>query len=230
MFLTLYYYSFRNAEFLELMYSIHQIIVESNLETLTPLQTKFEAQTKEFEGLFKTSTKNPLTDRINEEDGFRDTYHTGFVKVVEGYTYFSDAEKSNAAKSILNTIRNHGSNITNLNLREETAVLKSLISELETTPKLSNALVLLDLLTWVEDIKRHNLNCETLLIERAEIKSSMAKLNTKDLRLTIMNTFKDITKLIEAHITLQTEGDYETIKNRINDQIKDFNATLNLRS
>ncbi|MGB0880251.1 MAG: DUF6261 family protein [Polaribacter sp.] len=229
MFLTIYYYNYRNAEFLELMNSIDQIIIESNIETLVPLHGNFKKKLGSLETVFKASLKNPLTDPINKEDNSRDNAHVGFVKVIEGYTLFSDIEKANAAKRILATIHNHGSDIVNLNLREETAVLKSLINEFENTPALSEALVLLNVEDWVSDIKTYNLNCETLLIERAEIKTAMREVNTKDLKLKIMAIFKKMAKLIEAHITLESEGGYETLKNKINDQIRDFNDTLNLR-
>jgi len=230
MFLTIYYYNYRNAEFLELMNSIDQIILESNIESLVQLHGKFKAKLGSLEIVFKTSLKNPLTDPIHKEDNSRDNAHVGFVKVIEGYTLFSDIEKANAAKAILATIKNHGSDIINLNLREETAVLKSLINELETTPALSDALSLLNVEDWVNDIKTYNLNCETLLIERAELKSAMRQVSTKELKLEITTIFKKMAKLIEAHITLESEGGYETLKNKINDQIKDFNDTLNLRS
>ncbi|MGB0871066.1 MAG: DUF6261 family protein [Flavobacteriales bacterium] len=219
MFNAIYVQNLRHAQFLQLMRFIEKVIFESGIESLIPLHTEFKSEVDQFEVKIKTSTKNPLTSQIHNMDDKRDTVYSCIVKLVEINALHSDTAIVDTAKMLLPVIETHGKNVPYLGLNEETAVLSSFISELETRPELTEAVDNIPgLKIWINDLKTYNTACEQLLLDRSI--SNIPTRSAKEIRISVYDLFKTIKNHITAHITLNSEGNYLVLKEEINEQIK----------
>lgn len=229
MFNSLNLQKLRNAEFLQFMRNIHAIAHEFELSTLAVLLVALNSKSDEFEVMFKSNLKNPFTAEINKWDDTRDRTFRAIVRIVEGNTLHFDSSVATKASVLLEVIRNHGGNIITLNHHEETAVLNSLINEIENSESLSDSISSLHLSTLLAHLKTSNAQCADLLKQRTETNADNSSLSGKDQRKTIRNTYSELLQTIDAHIILKSEGDYQSMKDRINELINEFKATLNLR-
>lgn len=219
----------RNAEFLQFMRNIHALVHEYDLLTLAVLLTTLDAKIKDFDVKFKSSLKHPFTAEITKWDNNRDSSFRAIVLISEAYALHFNPTIAAEASALLEVIKNHGSNITRLNHQEETAVLISLINEIEASESLSASISSLNLSSFFDRLKNCNSKCEELLINRTESKADDESLSSKEQRQSIRVIYSELLQTIDAHIILNSEGDYQNMKGRINTLINEFKATSNLR-
>jgi hypothetical protein len=224
MFITINQRRLRNAQFLQFMRFIEKLIQESGIESMLTLHSSLKENIDEFEIRFKSSLKNPLTANIQEEDRNRDRTFKGFSNIIEGNRFSTNEDLSSAAELLQSVINNHGKNITRMSMVEETAVLTSLINEIESSEPLMSAINTLFLPSWLHLLKTYNQNCENLLKNRAE--SIEDDITNLELRGNIFEQYKTITKLISAHITLNNTEEFIDLKDNINKHIKEFYEKL----
>ncbi|MGB0868103.1 MAG: DUF6261 family protein [Flavobacteriales bacterium] len=222
MFISIDHRKLKNARFLQLMRFIEKLIMESGIEDLNAKHAEFKLKLDHLETRFKSSLKNPITAEIQTEDRNRDHTLLGVSKILEGYAYSTIPSEAKEAELLLNVIKNHGSSIARLNNVEETAVLTSLVNEIEASNNLMNAVNVLGIQDWITRLKTYNQNCELLLKERADSLSD--DISVKELRLQIFGIYKSITSETSAHIILNTSEDYEALKENINKYISEFEA------
>jgi len=226
MFNKIYYNQLRNAEFLQLMRFIEQLINEYGIAILIPLYDILVKKNNTFESNFKATLKHPLTNEIHLWDDKRDGTFNNFFKIIDGNRGHSNTSMSDAANLIYIVFKNHGPNVAKLKLNEETAVLDSFITEIESTPVLSAAITTLNLQIWIDDLKTYNTKCSNLLKERNI--EGRPKQSSYALKKEIMDTYNEISLQIMGNIIVKTEGDFEGLKNDINSQINKIQTGLNL--
>lgn len=219
----------RNAEFLQFMRNVHAISHGFELPTMVGLLNKLDTQTNSFEVIFKSSLKNPFTAKITKWDGSRDRTLQAIVYIAEGNRLHFDHSIAEKASTLLQVIRNHGTQITALNHQEETAVLNSLITEIETSESLSASITLLHLGPFLDYLKSSNAQCAELLMQRTQSKADNTSLPSKEQRQIISNAYSKLIRTIDAHIILKSDGDYQNLKDRLNELINEFKTTLKLR-
>jgi len=219
MFNAIYEQKLRHAEFLQLMRFIEKLIFKSGINSLVPLHAEFKTVIDMLEIKMKSVTKNPLTAQIHEMDDKRDLVYLSIVKLIGIYANHSDSSISESAQKLMPVVEAHGKNAAYLSLNEETAVLSSFVTEIESTTVLVEAVSNVPgLQVWINDLKTYNKTCEDLLQERNL--SNIPTQNTKEIRASVYDLYKTIKNHIMAHINLNSEGNYSVLKDEINEQIK----------
>ncbi len=120
-------------------------VLATNIQTLiesaeieesikTKLLTCIKKEIPTFEEALNRNKKNPLTITKKEKDTTRDNYFLGLRCYVESMTYHWEEGINKAAHSILEVIERHGYSLHILGYTEETALLNSLILELQHEP------------------------------------------------------------------------------------------------
>ena len=219
MFITIYKNRLRQAEFLQLMRFIQNLIEESGIESLNELHEEYKAEIDEFENSIKTVVKNPLTAEIHFNDDKRDLTYGCIIKLVDLNSHHSNSTIAQAAKLMQPVINAHGRDAAYLSLKEETAVLSSFITEIETDTHLTQAVSdIVGLQDWINDLKMYNAECERLLQERNLSNLDIRK--AAEIKNGVYDAYIRITNHVMAHIHLNSEGNYTSLKDAINQQIK----------
>ena len=127
----------RQARFMDFYQVMSLVLSFLSVEDKVALNLATEAG--EFETVFgmldkalKQAQKTGITDALIAADDTRDSIFSGFTGCLRGSTRFPDAEISGAASALLLITDKYGSDIIRLPQREETAVLKNIITELKT--------------------------------------------------------------------------------------------------
>ncbi len=106
--------------------------IEEQLKT--KLLTCINKNILSFEEALNRNKKNPLTISKKEKDIIRDHYFLGLRSYIESMTYHWEESINTSAHSISEVIERHGHSLHNLGYNEETALLNSLIAELQQEP------------------------------------------------------------------------------------------------
>lgn len=211
----------RNAGYLQLMRFIEKLLIQSGLEPLIPLHHALKVENDELEERVKSALKHPDTIKIHDSDTNRDICYTNLVKIIDANRYHRNRKIAQASNLLFAVVENHGKNVPKLGLTEETAVLSSFISEIRNTSELSEAVSTVGVLEWINNLEFYNTTCENLLQKRST--TSLPKRNSKNIRGAIDGLFQEMKNHLIGHITLGTEGDYTSLKNEINQLIKESN-------
>ncbi len=120
--------------------NIQTLIESSEIEEnfKTKLLTCIKKEIPSFQEALNRNKKNPLTISKKEKDTIRDNYFLGLRSHIESMTYHWEESINKAAHSVSEVIERHGHSLHILGYTEETALLNSLISELQQEPGSTN--------------------------------------------------------------------------------------------
>uniref|UniRef100_A0AB33KWL9 Hemagglutinin n=1 Tax=Tenacibaculum sp. Pbs-1 TaxID=3238748 RepID=A0AB33KWL9_9FLAO len=183
-----------------------------------------------IDSLYQQVQGSTLTQEIITLDTRRDKAISGIKMILNGYeNHFNEAIVS-AAKTLLATINAHGTNIIRKSYQEQTAILDSISKDFETEPELIQAISLLDLTTWVAELKNANTEFSAKYIERVGETAASPENNIQELRTEASLTYRKLVLHIEAHATLSENEAYPTLLNEVDVLAKQYNLVVDNRS
>ncbi|AZJ33447.1 DUF6261 family protein [Tenacibaculum mesophilum] len=183
-----------------------------------------------IDSLYQQVQGSTLTQEIITLDTRRDKAISGIKMILNGYeNHFNEAIVS-AAKALLATINAHGTNIIRKSYQEQTAILDSICKDFETEPELIQAISLLDIATWVAELKNANTEFSTKYIERVGETAASPENNIEELRTEATLAYRKLVLHIEAHTTLSDNEAYPTLLNEIDVLAKQYNLVVDNRS
>lgn len=219
----------RNSEFLQFMTDCLGIV---NLNNATTLQVKqqyssLQAITKTIETLFKIDPSNSLSDELQALDARRDAAINGIAELINGYTYhYDDATKAHAI-----TLSKHlaifGIGIAKNNYQSETTILRSIINDWNTQPKLTAALTTLNLMSWKTELETANNAFATKYLTRTQQLGAANPDSIPNKRIEAINAYYTLRDRIDAFFTVN-EGavPYSKAVNELNALITQYNTLL----
>ncbi|MEY8860822.1 DUF6261 family protein [Tenacibaculum singaporense] len=223
---------YRNGEYLQYMKDILQLVNLQDVDALALTNPTNELTTivNRIDSLYQQVQGSSLTQEIIALDTRRDKAITGIRTLVSAYTnHFNEATIS-AAKALLATINTYGTDIARKSYQEQTAILDSISKDFETEPELIQAISLLDIATWVAELKNANTEFSAKYIERVGETAASPENNIQELRTEASLTYRKLVLHIEAHATLSENEAYPTLLNEIDVLAKQYNLVVDNRS
>jgi len=148
----------RNAEYLQFMKNVASLVQTNDPAVLT-IETQLAALNTSIsvlDDLFKTELANEITQELVLIDERRDKAITGLSFLVTGFLYHYDTAKTLAAGLLNDNLKLYGAAIARQNYQAETATITSIVNDWETKPTLRDAMVLLNLKEWKDELKDAN--------------------------------------------------------------------------
>lgn len=212
----------RIMAFVQVMNNVKSFLSNDNLETLnlTALVAAFNAQLSALEEAIKPLRKNENTAKIKQLDDKRDALLMGFIKHCRLFQTFPEEAPSKAAKKLVIVIEKYGRNPQKQGLREETAIIRNLLADLELTD-LAQAVTTIGAGKWLEHLKATNAELEKLHTERTEEQSAIEVGKTKAEREKMQEAFDQLVIAINGLSLIKGKEKYQNLINAINLEIKE---------
>lgn len=148
----------RVAEFNQLGKDVLQILIDANPNALLfkKQYDAYHAIFNEIDEVYKLSLSNPLTQTLLDLDNKRDAIFMGLCFIADGYFKSWEPAVAAQAKLIIDSINVFGRGIVIANYQSESADIKSLIDNWESSANITAALNALYLNTWKDELKSTN--------------------------------------------------------------------------
>ena len=219
----------RNGEYITFQKNCSQIIDLNDANALLVKGEKdlLDAETFKIEDLFLIMKKSELTPVIEALDARRDRAINGITITINGYTYYFEEDKSNAANVLANALKPYGSGIATLNLVLETAQIDSLISDFTSKPALIAAANVLGLTSWFTELGTANAAFNKKYLDRTQELGAANPDNIKALRLIANQKYYELRDMLDGYfITKKKIDPWKKTINEINALIDQYNQLL----
>ena len=198
----------RNAELLKYANSSADLVDGNNPATLVivPQLTAFRSRISEAEALFILPRESSYSPEIQALDTLRDNNFKGIHLVISGYMKHYDPEVRAAATLLNKNIKLYGPEINKLNYQAETSVIDSMTKDWENKPELADAITLLNLRDWRDEIKRKNTEFDTLYTQRTQEYGGRTQDKLKNKREEVAQAYQVLVDNLNARNTLDDSG------------------------
>ena len=224
--------NFRNGEYIQFIKDACTLVIANDpaLLNVVPQQTALSTKVGELEGLFKTTTANPITSDLVALDEERDQAINGLTAVVKGYTYHFEPAINNAASLLTENLKLYGSGVAVQNLQAETATITSIVGDWENKPDLAAAVGALHLNDWLTHLKTANEKFATKYIERTQEYGAASPENLKLKREETNQVYYQLRQFLDAYGVINSgNAVYAKNANELNALIAQYNTLLNNR-
>ena len=222
---------FRNAELLKYANTSADLVDSNHPTTLVivPQLTAFRSRISEAEALFILPRESSYSPEIQALDTLRDNNFKGIHLVISGYMKHYDPEVRAAATLLNKNIKLYGPEINKLNYQAETSVIDSMTKDWENKPELADAITLLNLKDWSDEIKRKNTEFDTLYTQRTQEYGGRTQDKLKNKREEVAQAYQVLVDNLNARNTLDDTGKYTKVTNELNALSDQYTNMLHTR-
>ena len=196
---------------------------------IVPQLTAFRSRISEAEALFIMPRESSYSPEIQALDTLRDSYFKGIYQVINGFTKHFDPRVRQAATLLSKNIKLYGPEINKLNYQAETSVIDSMTKDWENKPELADAIVLLNLRDWRDEIKRKNTEFDTLYTQRTQEYGGRTQDKLKNKREEVAQAYQVLVDNLNARNTLDDTGKYTKVTNELNALSDQYTNMLHTR-
>ncbi len=229
---TPYLNRYRNGEYLQYMTDITELLSKQDLETLqlTAQKVTLDSIVHKIDAAFKQSQGSELTQEVVALDERRDRAIVGLRGVIDSYRYHFDSTITDAASILNNIIAAHGDNIQRLSYQEETAIINSIVKDMETEAEAIAAVATLHLGSWLAELKESNITFSAKYLDRVGEAALHPSSDIPKLRVQATEAYRTLVNHILAHATLGNTEAYTILLNQIDILAGQYNQVVNNRS
>ncbi len=181
------------------------------------------------DALFILPRESGLTADVVAQDTRRDTNLRGLTQVIRGYLNHFDPAFRNAALLLDKNIRLYGPQVYNQNYQSESNSITNMTADWQETTALAEALELLGLREWGNELRTSNDAFIELYVLRTQEFGARTKDKLRDKRLEIDAAYLQLVTVLNARATLDEGNTYITVINELNALIDQTQATLHNR-
>jgi len=218
----------RNEEHYNYHSEVNALVQRFTAEALG-IQSKYPAYEAAFaaEGeVLDVVQKSIFTGPIAEADQRRDSLVAGIERTIAGALLHFSEDVREAARR-LKIVFNSFGDIRNKGYNEETAAIKTLVADLETTHDADVASV--GITDWVAELKTANTAFETLINERYTAEAAKDPLKMKDARRQLDEAYREVTRLLDALVLVNGTEAYEAFIKELNKRIEKYTTIADQR-
>ena len=211
----------RMLNFYQIMDNVITYLNQEDLETLKlkdPVKA-FTDKFNDFDKLIQPMRSSGLSKELYELDDRRDRAMGRLSTHLRLFSDYPEADKAKAAKELLQIYRKYGSLPQNKPNREETALIKNLLQDLDPAD-IKAKLTLIGADKWVSVLKEANDAFSAMYGRQVKHESSLDPGAVKEKRAVVYDEFKKLTNVINALATLGGETAYKSIIDMINTEMK----------
>ena len=218
----------KNADYLQFMKDTLALTARNN-QTALNIVPQYEAlaqQVADLETLFRVSQASELSQEVLQLDFRRDSALSGIRQVVDGYSNHFLPATANAAKLLQANLKLYGQDIERMNYRAETSTLNGIISDWESKAPLTDAMTLLNLKAWKDEMKAANILFNETYLERTEEYGAASEETISSEKAETNNLYYKLRDNIVARATIDNTSAYVKIINDLNALIEQYNVSL----
>jgi len=221
----------RFMDFYQVMSLVLSFLSKEDLNRLNVAQEANDFQTvfEIFEKAVKQARKTGVTDPLILADDKRDNVYIGFTGSLQHATRFPDEVVAQSAAKLLLITDKYGSGVARLPQRQETGVIKNIITEL----RMSENMQLLQntgQMMWLDKLEQTNNEFDNLYVNRNEKESEFISGLTRAERANMQAAFEKLVRAIEANAYLKGEDAYKPLAEKINTEVANVQQAAKSRS
>ncbi len=224
---------YRKGDLVQFFNNVLEILTEQRAQALkiSPQRKALEEVMQHFNEAWHPNRGSELTPQIEELDMERDTLFIGLKLTVDAWgTYHYEKEKRNAAFLIADKIASYGDKLHKKRYQQETAILNSLLSDLETG--LAKEVQALGLTEWVANLRKVNTEFNQKYVERTEATASEQEGKVLELRKEATSVFRKLKMLFEARMAIaEVENSedlptFKAVENALSRLVEQYNDAV----
>ena len=185
----------------------------------TKYLTPYEAALDGEDDVYKTSTKDPLTDQIEESDLLRDTIYRGYRDSVKAMSVIPIEATQQAAKTLLQHIKDYKIDVRD-QLDKESGKLRNFTADLK--GKYAEQVATLGLTDVVNSLATANEKTATLIQERDDANKDAKTGLMKQARAKVDEAYRMLIKVVNALMLVEDEAAYADFADKQNAQIRRY--------
>ncbi len=222
----------RNAELLQFLEYIIAVVQQSN-PTVLRLDAKLVTLQNIYntlDTLFKLPQDSLLTIELQELDAKRDLYISGISKFIEAHFNHFDPTYVAAAKLLDRNLTMYGSQIYNMNYQAQSTTITNIITDWNTQESLAEAVTLLGLRDWKDELSNTNSSFIERYKERSDEYSAESLDKIKQKRIESYAAYYALRDLILSYANIdESNPNYQELIRKFNTYVDQFNTLLNTR-
>ncbi len=224
---------YRKGDLVQFLNNVLEILTEEQANTLkvAPQRAALDEVMQRFNDSWHPERGSELTPQIQELDTERDALFMGLKLTVDAWAdYHYEGDKKNAAFLISDKIASYGKEVQLVRYQQETAILNSLLEELEN--QLSDEVLLLGLTDWVAKLKTVNTQFNEKYVERTLATSTEQEGKVLELRKESIKVFRKLKSLFEARMEIAEAEEsadfptYESVENALSRLAEQYNDAV----
>lgn len=221
----------RNAEYLQFMKNVATLVQDNDPAVLNVVaqEAALVSSNAILDGLFKTQLANQITQELVLLDERRDRAINGLFFVVSGFMYHYDAPKAQAASVLNDNLKLYGSGIAKQNYQAETASIASIVNDWETKIVLTDAINLLNLKDWKDELKAVNTLFDEKYLARTQEYGAANPDTLKAKREEANAIYYTLRDFLNSFSIVQPSAANTKVTNEINALVDQYNTLLNNR-
>jgi hypothetical protein len=216
--------TYRNDEFIAFMNDTLALLTRANIAALSTAQGELQTAYDALETSFKVSQGSLLTASVQDLDARRDAAIRGIHSTAKAYAFHYDTTMQSAGVAVSKAISKYGSRIAQLNYQAQTATLKSLIKDFEADADLTAALALLNLDTWVAEMKAANIAFEEKYLDRVTDQAGKKVAPVSEQRPAAIAAYDTVVKHIQANEILNPSAALTELQGQLSELVTKYNG------
>jgi hypothetical protein len=221
----------RNLEYLQFMKNVESLVLTNDPAVLNVVaqQAALSGSNAILDGLFKTVLASEITQEIFLLDVRRDNAVVGITFAVSSFMYHFDPAMAQAATVLNDNLKLYGTSIAKQNYQSQTATITSLVNDWETKPNLENAMNLLNLKSWKDELKAANELFDIKYLARTQEYGAANPDTLKAKREEGNAIYYTLRDFLNSFSIVQPSVANTKVVNEINALVEQYNTLLNNR-
>ena len=155
--------------------------------------------------ILNTSLSNPYTQKMRDDNDWRDSIFVGGRFNVKSYTYFKyDTVKQEAAEKVFEVFERHGIDLHRFSYQKQSSSLGSFIKDLSEA-EMQAQLAALQLTTWMQELVKAHEQSETTFNLKASYKNGKESLAKRDAQIPVNDKLENLFTYLNATIIFNSE-------------------------
>ncbi len=222
---------YRIKELIQFIRNALMIVSQHGLDSLR-VKAQYRVLSKLYQQLertYKQDKSDILAQKLVQLDAARDQAIVCLRMISEGYSRHPSEAEREAGQRVLDCIDKYGSRLYNLNHSAETAVLKKIVHDLQSSPACTEALERMHLAAIVNEIKRTNQEFERQFVRHLEAVSQENGPRVRELVQQTIGAYRTLVEHTAAHALLTPSAEYTLFGHHLNENVEHFNQVVERR-
>lgn len=217
----IYFNSLNNSKFVTFMRDVITLYNSVSLPALAPFVTALSDATVDLNAAYRQERGSQLTKRLQELDERRDNAILGIKGIVKSHFYHVNPSMRRAADLLLRSMNKYGKRINKMGMQEESVTIKALLDEWTTDALLADAINLLHLQDWQQELTAANTAFQTVFMDRILEKAAKQIPSFTKQRRPVITLYRKLKRQTLAHAEIDPTT-YSVIVSQLNELIKKY--------
>ena len=165
---SVYFAKLTNGDFVAFMNHVLTLYNRVSHPTLAPYVTALSDAVVDLNTAYRQERGSDLTKSVKELDERRSNAIRGIRAIARAYAYHADPFVRDAAALLLHSIKRHNKRIDKLGYIEKSAAVMALIRDWTNEVMLADAINLLHLQDWKQELSATNTDFRTVFLDRVQ--------------------------------------------------------------